>query len=179
MLYDNNILSNIDYFVKKNVPLNVPHMSKVEVALSHQKKPPQKGGFAFFIPISRLNRGRRLRFPPLDVLDHLARLQAGSAHHHPFWGPVNKSSNSLQVRHKAPFGDIMGMGNVIAEHRLFPTDFAHFRHRKPQSSLDNRPGIYTEFRKRQAISEADRIQKQTDPAPRSGRSESAKTFPLS
>jgi len=72
----------------------------------------------------------RSRAPPLllDVFGHLAALEAGRADHDPLGAAVYQGANPLKIGHKAPFGNIMSMGNVVSKQRSLPANFACFRH---------------------------------------------------
>ena len=67
-------------------------------------------------------------FPVLDVLKNLPGFQAGGTNRNPFGDAVNQGADFLQVRVPAPFGDIVGVGYVIAVHRLLAAYFTNFSH---------------------------------------------------
>jgi hypothetical protein len=59
----------------------------------------------------------------LCILDYLAGLQARSADTQAFRHAIYERPHVLQVRQPAAFGNIVGMGDFIAELGLFSTNF--------------------------------------------------------
>ena len=66
------------------------------------------------------------------MFDNLAGSQAGGADIDPLRLAVDQGTDPLKVRHKTPLGSIIGMGNVVAEHRLLSKYFTYFCHSCPQ-----------------------------------------------
>ena len=61
-------------------------------------------------------------------LDHLARAKAPGAHPDVLRLSVDRRSYSLQIRQPAPFGDVVGVGDIAPGHRSLAADFTSLRH---------------------------------------------------
>ena len=64
----------------------------------------------------------------LNAFGDLACFQAGGADLDAFGDAFDHSPYSLQVRVPAAVGDVMGVGYIMAERRLFTTYCTYFRH---------------------------------------------------
>lgn len=80
--------------------------------------------------LSELDRfGRSLGglFGP-HVFGHFAGLHTGGANGDPLGGAVDHGADRLEIRIPAPPGGVVGVRDVIAEHRLFAAYFTNFGH---------------------------------------------------
>jgi hypothetical protein len=62
-----------------------------------------------------------------DLVDH-AQAGVGQAQRNPTVFGFDENAAILQIRQKATLGFVVCMGNVIADHRPFPSDLADTRH---------------------------------------------------
>jgi hypothetical protein len=60
---------------------------------------------------------------------NFAAFDAVGTNANPFRSAFNHRMDPLQVYVPAPFRDIMGMADAVAELRAAATNFTHFRHR--------------------------------------------------
>jgi hypothetical protein len=82
--------------------------------------PPACGGFVSDLDLRR--------FFVFDVLDHLARFDAGSADRHLFRLAVHQRIDRLEIGHPATRRDVMGMGYPVTENRRLPANVTYFCH---------------------------------------------------
>jgi len=61
-------------------------------------------------------------------LDDLARSNTTGAGLHEFWFAVDHRADALDVRQPAPFGHVVGVGDIAPRHGALAADFTSLRH---------------------------------------------------